>query len=200
MKNMSSSLPLLPVFTLLLLSIFNPSMIVMAEENRSSNDKFVRDTCNRFQYDELYKLCFSVIDSDPREDLKSNLTGFLIILVNHTISNFNDNLVFLQKEIKAGKLDAETKLMYNKCSESFGMGYTDLQESMHILLTQPGTNVYELPTMSVAGHIGVCFDDFEDDPIPPEWQSRYNTSWDLVALTVETTNLITCNREASCTP
>ena len=175
-------------------------MVVMAEENRSSNDKFVRDTCNKFQYDELYKLCFPVIDSDPHEDLKSNLTGILIILVNHTISNFNDNLVFLQKEIKSGKLDAETKLMYNKCSESFGMGYTDLQESMHILLTQPGANVYDLPTMSVDKHVGVCFDDFEDDPIPPEWQSRYNTSWNLISLVAETTNLITCNRVASCIP
>ena len=200
MKNMSSSLPLLAVSTLLLLSIFNPSMIVMAEENSSSNDKFVRDTCNRFQYDELYKVCIPVIDSDPREDLKSNLTGFLIIFMNHTMSNFNDNIVFLQREIQSGKLNAETKLVYSTCLESFRMGYSDLEEAMHILLTQPGTNVYDLSTMMVDKHISTCIEDFEDDPIPPEWQSRYNTSWDLVALTVETTNLITCNREASCTP
>ncbi|KAG6572377.1 hypothetical protein SDJN03_29105, partial [Cucurbita argyrosperma subsp. sororia] len=197
---MSSSLSLLGVFTLLLLSIFNPSMFVLAKENGSNIDKFVHDTCNRFPDNELYNLCISEIDSDLREDLKSNLAGFLTIFVNRTINNFNDNLVFLQKEIKSGKLDAETKLMYNKCSESFGMGYTDLQESMHILLTQPGTNVYDLPIMSVDKHVGVCFDDFEDDPIPPEWTSRYNRSWNLVSLILGTSNLIKCNREASCIP
>ncbi|XP_023511468.1 uncharacterized protein LOC111776286 [Cucurbita pepo subsp. pepo] len=172
----------------------------MAEEDKSTDDTFVHDTCNRFQYNELYKLCIPEIDLDPREDLKSNLTGFLTIFVNHTINNFNDNLIFLQREIKSGKLDAETKLMYDKCSESFGMGYTKLQESMHILLTQPGTNVYDLPTMSVDKRISVCFDDFEDDPIPPEWQSRYKTSWNLVSLILGTSNLIKCNREASCIP
>ena len=67
------------------------------------------------------------IDSDSREDLKSNLTGILIIFVNHSISNFNDYIMFLQREIKSEKLNGETKEMFVTCLENFERGTIDLQ-------------------------------------------------------------------------
>ena len=197
MKNTSSSLPFLGAFTLILLSIFNPSMLAKAEVNRST---FVHDTCNRFQYKQLYKLCIPEIDSDPREDLKSNLTGILIIFVNHSISNFNDNIAFLKKEIKSGKLIGKTKEMYDSCLDDFKRGNNALQEGMHILLTQKGIDVYMLPTMNVASYVSDCVDYYEGVPISREWQSRYNTSWNLSLLILTTSNLIKCNRDIACIP
>ena len=168
MKSMSPSLLLLGAFTLLLLSIINPSMFVMAKENRSTNNNFAHDTFNRFQFEQLYKLYISEVDSDPRKDLKSNLTGILIIFVNHTTSNFKDNVMFLQREIKSGKLNGETKEMYDTCLENFERGTTDLQQSMHVLLTETGKDIYGLPALSVASYVTECVDDFEGVPKPPE--------------------------------
>ena len=162
---MPSSFPLLATFTLFLLSIFNPSLLV---EPRSINNNFAHRTCNRIQYEQLYKICIPVVDSDPREDLKSNLTGLLIIFLNHSINNFNDNIGFLHREIKSGKLNGKTKMMYGKCLEAFEMGNSDLQESLHILLTQTSRDVYGLPLMIAGDHISLWVDDFEGDPIPPE--------------------------------
>ena len=155
MKNTPSSLPLLGAFTLLLLSIFNSSLLAKAEVNRTT---FVHDTCNRFQYDQLYKLCIPDIDSDPREDLKSNLTGILIIFVNHIISNFNNNIAFLQKEIKSGKLNNEAKEMYDGCLDDFERGSNALHEGMHTLLTQTGIDATMLPTMSIVNYVEDCVD------------------------------------------
>ena len=197
MKNTSSSLPFLGAFTLLLLSIFNSSMLAKAEVNRST---FAHDTCNRFQYNQLYKLCIPEIDSDPREDLKSSLTGILIIFVNHSISNFKDNIAFLQREIKSGKLNGETKEMYDGCLEDFENGNDDLQETMHILLTQTGMDAYSLPTINIDSYLSECVDFYEGEPIPPEWQSRYNTSENLLYLILATSNLMKCNRDIACIP
>lgn len=127
-----------------------------------------RHTCNRFQYDELYKLCILEINSDPREDLKSNLTGLFIIFVNHSISSFSDNIEFLQGEIKSGNLNGETKLMFNTCLKIFERGNDDLQETIHILFTQTGIDVYNLPIINIPNYVQDCVDDFEGDPIPPE--------------------------------
>ena len=200
MKNMSSSLSLLGAFTLLLLSILNPSMFAEADDNRSTNDNFVHDTCNRFTYDELYKICIPEIDSDPREDLKTNLTGLLIILVNHSISNFNDNIEFLQREIKSEKLNGETKHMLDTCLENFERGNRDLQETMHILHAQTGIGPYELPVIGILNYIRDCVDEFEDVPKPLGYQSRYNTSWNLMLLIASMCNVMKCNRVIACIP
>jgi len=200
MKNTSPSLPLLGTFTLLLLSIFNSSILVKADENRSTNHILVHDTCNKISEQKLQKVCNFEIDSDPREDLKSNLTGLLIIFISHSINNFKENIVFLQRELKSGKLNNETKLMFNKCLENFERGNTDLQESLHILLTQTGIDVYGLPTINIDAYLDLCVLDFEGDPIPPVWQTRYNNSLNLLSLILSMSNIIKCNREASCIP
>ena len=89
-------------------------------------------------------------------------------------------------------------MMYDECLEAFEMGNSDLQESLHILLTQTSRDVYGLPLMIAGNHISSWVDDFEGDPIPLEWQSRYKNSWNLVLLIGGISNLIKCNQQFEC--
>lgn len=205
MKNkMCSSPSFLVAFTLHFLSIFNPFLLAHANQNTNATvNNFAHGICNRLiQYNDLYKVCIPEIDSDPREDLKSDLTGLLIIFVNHSISNFNDNIVFLKKEINSGKVNGDTKDIMSMCLENFETGISALQESLHILLTQTGIDVYQLSMINVENYVSECVEDFEGNPIPnpPEWQSRYNSSWNLLGLILVMSNLIKCNRVISCIP
>lgn len=82
-------------------------------------------------YPEQNKLCLSEVDSDPHQDLKSNLTGFLILFVNHTITNFNISVSFLQNQVNSGKLDRDMKdiYMFEACIGDFQLGIDDLRET-----------------------------------------------------------------------
>ena len=84
--------------------------------------------------------------------------------------------------------------------DDFKRGNSDLQEGMHILLTQTGIDVTMLPTIGIANYVEDCVYDYEGVPIPPEWHSRYNTLWNLIALIAEMCNIMKCNRECSCIP
>lgn len=76
----------------------------------TKSNNFAHGTCNKMiDYPEQNKLCLSEVDSDSHQDLKSNLTGFLILFVNHTITNFNISVSFLQNQVNSGKLDRDIK-------------------------------------------------------------------------------------------
>ena len=193
MKNMSSSTPILMTFTLGLLSLFSLSMLVRA------NESFAHNICNKLQFNGVSKLCIFEVDSDHREDLKSSMIGLLTIFVNHSIRNFNDNIVFLKREINSGGFVGEKRDMFETCLDNFERGTNDLQKSMQILLTQTGIDVYQLPTTNMEKYVSQCVENYEDIPIPREWRSRYYTSWDLLNLILAMTNLIKCNSSFPCT-
>ena len=182
---------------LVLLCILSLCMLTKADQNTTIND-FVRHTCNRTH--ELKNLCLSQISSEPRNDLKSNLTGLLMIFVNQSISNFKNDISFLEKEINSNKISRDTKDMLEDCLQNFQIGSVNLRETMEILQTKTGYDAEQLPVGNVGNLAVECFDDFEGTPVPPEWQSRYNASFALLKLSMAMINLITCNRDYACIP
>lgn len=191
MKTMASQQPFLVLFCIL-----SVCMLVKADQNASIND-FVNLTCNRTI--ELKNLCLSHINSDPRDDLKTSLTGFLTIFVNHSITDINNDILFLKKELNSNKIGHDTKDMYIGCSDNYVMGLGDLQETLQKLQKKGSVDVfYSLITQTYDLLTG-CMEDFEGiSIIPPEWQSRYKASYALLDLSLSMINLIKCNSPQAC--
>lgn len=178
--------------------IFFSSLCFIAQTDQSaiSND-FVNDTCKK--HEELCKICIDVIDSDPHQDLKLNLSGLLAIFINHSIANATDNNLYLVEQLKRPGLDNRTQQILNSCTDLYGRGINVLTSTLEALLENQGTEL----SMSMTGAYDMfvsCEYEYEYTPEPPAWLSRYLGLRPLLELSMGTANLIECKRVAACVP
>ena len=145
-------------------------------------------------------MCLSLVNSDPREDLKTNLTGLLTIFVNHSITDINNDILFLNHELASNNVSRDSKEIYLVCADNYVMGLSDLQETLEKLIKRRGSvDVFYSLMNHTYDLLTGCLDDFEGIyTIPREWQSRYEASYALLDLSLSIINLIKCNSPDEC--
>lgn len=158
---------------------------------------FVRDTCNKSE--ELKDLCNSVIDSNPRQDLKSNLTGLLAIFVNQTLQAVIHDHSYLQSQIAHGHLDNLTQKVFISCMDQYQMSKDSLELILKEALVKQKSGDLNMDLGQIDNYLDLCEMDFEGfTPEPSAWKSRYDYVNSLLILSLRMTNLITCNHIHVC--
>ncbi|XP_022137307.1 uncharacterized protein LOC111008804 [Momordica charantia] len=171
---------------------------MMRVEKLSVANSFVNNTCNKFE-EEFIKVCIDVIDSDPHQDLKLNLSGLLAIFINHSIDNATDNHLYLMEQLKRSDLDKDIRYTFNVCVEQYERGLDILKSSLEALLKNDKDDL-GLILSDAFDKIVACEDDFESTPEPPSWLAHYLPLRKLLALSMGTANLIQCKKVAACIP
>lgn len=162
------------------------SSLCLIAQAAVAND-FVNDSCKK--YKELSQICIDVIDSDPRQDLKSNLSGFLAIFINHSIANTNNNHLYLLEQIKRPELDNKTRQVFNKCLGHYEICRNILTSSLEVLLRDHDVKL-DRNMADAYALITECENEFTGTPEPPSWSSRCLELFRLLKLSMMTANLL----------
>ena len=165
-------------------------------EMEVAND-FVHDTCNKTE--ELKDLCNSVIGSDPRDDLKSNLTSLLTIFINQTLRVVVDDHSYLYNQTLNGELDNRTLEVFKSCMNLYQMSKDSLQALLDVELLKNKNADLNMDLAQVDNFLDLCEVDFEGFTREPlTWKSRYDYVSSLLILSLRMTNLIKCNQIHYC--
>ncbi|KAG6599036.1 hypothetical protein SDJN03_08814, partial [Cucurbita argyrosperma subsp. sororia] len=163
---------------------------------KAPND-FIQDTCNRTE--DFKDLCISVIDSDPREDLKLNSMDFLVIFINRTLQVIIDDHSYLLNQTLNEELDNRTRHIFMGCMTLYQMSKDSLRVLLNEeLLKQPNADL-NMKLQQIEGYLDLCQNDFEGfTPTPSTWTSRYDYVISLLILSFRMMNLIKCNYIRAC--
>lgn len=182
------------IVLLLLFSSFYP--IARTDQTAVVSSDFIKTTCNKFE-EKFIKVCVDVIDSDPHQDLKLNLTGLLAIVVKHSIANVTDDYSYLLEQLKRSDLDKYTRQIFDVCVEEYKRGLDTLKSSLDELLKEHNRNL-SLSMTDAFKSFGTCEDEFEDTPMPPSLLSRYLSLQQLMELCMGISNLLECQKVTAC--
>ncbi|KAG6585821.1 hypothetical protein SDJN03_18554, partial [Cucurbita argyrosperma subsp. sororia] len=180
-------------FTYLLLSA---AANTLDPEMKAGSD-FTRATCDRTS--ELKDLCISVINSNPCEDLKSNLTGFLAIFINETLHVVIDDHSYLLNQTLNGQLDNRTLQVFRSCASQYQMSKDSLRVLLEDELLKQHNADLNMDLGQIDNYLALCemeFEGFIEEP--SAWKTRYDYVSSLLILSLQTTNLIKCNRIHVC--
>ncbi|CAK9327212.1 unnamed protein product [Citrullus colocynthis] len=169
----------------------------IAQTNQSEvSNTFINNTCNKFDDDELMPVCFDVINSDPREDLKLDIRGLFAIFMNHSIANGTDNYSYLLQQLKRSDLDNKTRV----CVEGYEVVVAILKSSLEQLFKNDNENKEMIGSMTTAfDAISTCEFDFEGYVTePPVWEAPSLTLSRLLGVSIGFANLLDCNQVLPC--